>query len=232
MSFFFVVLIICLVLFLFRLYHVANDDIILAKKNISLDEIFNCALVCSLSALFFSRLFYVILNPQPVFFSPLGFLVFPYFPGLSLFGGIIGGSLAVFLYCRKYRYPLGRVFDFFTISLTFIIPFGILGYMLLSRNFSGEILLSLVFFMIMALVMNLYLHPKASSLEIKDGTISILFLIFYSLIMLLVNAISHPGINNFITHRVNFMLLIFLVGGTILFIKQEIYGSFTKRRKK
>jgi prolipoprotein diacylglyceryltransferase len=221
MSFYFIILIICLVLFLFRLYHVANDDLILVKKNISLEEVYNCAFVSAFSALFFSRIFYVIMHPQPVFFSILGFLVFPYFPGLSLLGGIIGGGIVTFLYCRWKKFPIGRVFDFFTVALTFIIPVGILGYMFLSQNFSKDLLISLTLFIIIGLAANMYLHPKASSLQIKDGSISILFMIFYSLVMLLINAISHPGINNFLFYKVNFILLFMLVLGIVLIFKQE-----------
>ena len=232
MSFFFVILIFCMVLFLFRLYHVANDDLILVKKNISLEEIFNLAFVGAISALFFSRIFYVILNPKPVFFNPLGFLVFPYFPGLSLLGGIIGGSLALFIYCRWKKFPMGRIFDFFSVSFSFIIPIGVIGYMVLSQKFSLELLLGVILFSVMAIVTNLYLHPKASSLQIKDGSISILFLIFYSLIMLLMNAIKNPGINSFILHKVNFILIIMLILGIILFIKQELYGGLKLKRGK
>ena len=39
MQFFIIVLIGALVLFLFRLYHLGNDDYVLAKKNITLDDL-------------------------------------------------------------------------------------------------------------------------------------------------------------------------------------------------
>jgi prolipoprotein diacylglyceryltransferase len=224
MSFFFIVLIICLVLFLFRLYHVANDDYVLVKKNVSLDEVFNCAFVCGLIALLFARIFYVILNPNPIFFSPLGFLIFPYFPGLSLFGGLIGGIIALFIYSRVKKFPLGRIFDFFAVSFTFILPVGLLGYFLLSQEFSIGGTVKLVLFLIIAFAANLYLHPKASSLEIRDGSISILFLIFFSLTMLLTGAIDHPGINYFISHKENLVYLAMLAIGIILIIKQETTG--------
>ena len=227
MQFFFIVLIFCLVLFLFRLYHVANDDYVLVKKNITLEEIFNCALVCSLSALFFARLFHALINPEPVFQSPLGFLLFPYFPGLSLLGGVVGGALSLFIYSRIKKFPMGRVFDFFTVSFAFILPFGLIGYFLFSQNFSigGIVLLGL--FTLIGLGVNIYLYPKASSLGIKDGSISILFLIFFSISMLLAISIDHPGSRYFLSHKENFLLLIMLFFGIVLIVKQEIIGRMS-----
>lgn len=232
MSFFFVVIIICFVLFLFRLYHVANDDVVLAKKNISLEQVFNAAFVCGLASLLFARIFYVILNPDPVFLNPLGFIVFPYFPGLSLMGGVVGGIFALFLYARSKKFPIGRVFDFFTVSFTFILPIGLMGYFLLSGDFSTGGAVKLALFTIIDLAANLYLYPKASSLEIKDGSTSILFLIFFSLTMLLTNAIDNQGIYNFIHHKENLVYLAFLVIGVGLFIKQEIAGRKSARNAK
>ncbi len=224
MQFFIVVLIICLVLFLFRLYHLANDDYVLVKKNITLDDIFNAAFLSSLVALLFSRIFYVVINPQPVFFNPLGFLLFPYFPGLSLTGGLIGGILALFFYCRRKKIPRARVFDFFSISFIFSLPFGFVGYLLLSQEFTLGNLVRLVLYGLILAASNIYLYPKASALEIKDGTISALFLVFFSLISLLAVAIDHPGISYFISHKENFILLSILFFSIVIILKQEILG--------
>lgn len=232
MAFFFVVLIICFVLFLFRLYHVANDDYVLVKKNISLEEIFNAAFVSGLVSLFFARLFYVILHPDPIFLNPLVFFIFPYFPGLSLLGGILGGILALILYGRAKKFPMGRVFDFFTVAFTFVLPVGLLGYFLLSGDYSIGGWVKLGLFTAIALAANLYLHPKASSLEIRDGSISILFLIFFSLTMLLTSAIDNSGVNYFINHKENLVYLSLLVVGIIFIIRQEMMGRKSSRNGK
>lgn len=225
MGFFFIVLIICFVLFLFRLYHVANDDYVLAKKNTTLDEVFNSAFVTGFVSLLFARFFYVVFNFDPLFLNPLAFLIFPYFPGLSLLGGVVGGILALYLYGRAKKFPIGRVFDFFTVSFTFVMPFGLIGYFLLSGDFSVGGLVKLILFTIIAVFANLYLQPKASTLEIRDGSISILFLIFFSLTMLLTNAIDQTGIQNFINRKENFLYLGFLLLGVLLIVKQEMRGK-------
>ncbi|MBI4097609.1 MAG: prolipoprotein diacylglyceryl transferase [Candidatus Levybacteria bacterium] len=224
MEFFILVLIACGILFLFRLYHLANDDYILTKKNTTLEDVFNAAFVSFALALLFSRIFYVIFNPNPLFLNPLGFLLFPYFPGLSGTGAIIGGIVALTAFFKVKKIPLGRIFDFFSISLTFVLPPGIIGYFILSQDFTTGNIVKLVLYVVMLAASNIYLYPKASSLEIKDGTISALFLAFFSLTSLLGGAIDNPGINYFVTHRENFILL-FIMSVSIGFIlKREIVG--------
>lgn len=222
MQFFFIVLIICLVLFLYRLYHLANDDFVLTKKNIELEEIFNTSIIVSIVSLVAARLFYVILYPKEVFMSVLGFILFPYFPGLSLVGGFIGGAICLYIYGRYKKFPMGRIFDFFSLSFLFILPVGFIGYFLLSGEFTIGGLIKLILFTAALMVANIYLYPKASALEIKDGTISILFLIFFSVIILLTSAIDNPGISSFLAHKENFLLIGMLIVGVVLLIKQEI----------
>ena len=232
MQFFIIVLIVCLVLFLYRIYHLGNDDYVLIKKNISLEEIFNSVILVSLFSLLTSRIFYVVLNPLPAFHSPLGFLLFPYFPGLSATGAVVGGAGVLFVYSRYRKFPIGRIFDFFSISFLFVLPFGFLGYFLLSGEVTVGALVKLVIFSVILFFTNIYLYPKASALEIKDGTISMLFMIFFSLVSLLGAAIDHPGKNYFLTHRENFILLAFLITSVILFLKQEITGRVTFKNGK
>ena len=224
MQFFIFVLTGALVLFLFRLYHLANDDYVLVKKNITLDDIFNAAFVCSAVALLFSRIFYVFMNPETVFLNPLGFLLFPYFPGLSLTGGLIGGILALFFYCRRKKIPRARFFDFFSISFIFVLPFGFIGYFLLSQDFTTGNIIRFILYCLILIASNIYLYPKASVLEIKDVTTSALFLVFFSLISLLAGAIDHPGTAYFISHRENFILLLILILSIGIILKQEIVG--------
>ncbi len=222
MQFFFIVLLIGLVLFLFRLYHLANDDYILIKKNVTIEDIFNSAFICSVVALLFARLFYVLIHPNPIFINPLGFLLFPYFPGLSLTGGVLGGAISILIYSKLNNFPIKRVIDFFTISFIFVLPFGLTGYFLLSHDITIGNTVKLIMYLIILIFSNIYLYPKASILEIKDGTQSMLFLVFFSLTSLLGAAIDHPGINYFLTHKENFILLLVLVVSIIFVIKQEI----------
>lgn len=232
MQFFILVLTACGILFLFRLYHLASDDYILTKKNTTLEDVFNAAFICFGIALLFSRIFYVILNPKSVFLNPLGFLLFPYFPGLSSTGAIIGGTVALFAFFRVKKIPLERVFDFFSISLTFVLPVGMIGYLILSQDFTTGNTVKLILYTVMLVASNIYLYPKVSSLEIKDGTITALFLIFFTPISLLANAIDHPGISYFVSHKENFILLFILIISVGFILKREIVGRIAIKDEK
>lgn len=205
----------------------ANDDYVLLKKNINLEEIFNAAFICSLIALLFGRVFHVIFNPDQVFLNPLGFLLFPYFPGLSLTGGVVGGALTLFAYSKMKKFPTGRVFDFFALSLVFVLPVGLIFYLLLSNDITRGNNLKLILYTVILISSNIYLYPKASALEIKDGSLSILFLIFFSLISLLGSAIDRPGITLFVNNLENFALLAVLIVSLGLLLKQEIIGRIS-----
>jgi prolipoprotein diacylglyceryltransferase len=224
MHVFFLVLILCLVLFLYKLYHLAIDDYILMKKNVSVDQMFNCAILCSLVGLFFARLFYVFFHPSPIFLNPLGFLLFPYFPGLSVVGGLLGGGAALYLFSRQKKLPMGRVFDFFALAFTFVMPIGLIGFYLLSGHLGKGGIVEIILFSLILITSTVYLYPKATSLEIKQGSMSILFIIFFSLTLLLGNAIDNPGLLYFKTHPENFILLIMLAASVALILRQEITG--------
>lgn len=224
MQLFFLVLVFCFVLFLFRLYHLASDDYVLIKKNISLEDIFNAAFICSLIALFFARLFYVIFHFSPNFLNPLVFLIFPYFPGLSLVGGILGGGISLLIYSRRKKFPIKRIFDFFTVALLFSLSPGLIGYIFLSESFTQGQIVRLGLLFITFVITSVYIYPKANSLEIKDGSLSMLFIIFYTLVSLLANSIDNPGIKNFIDNKENLIHLGLLLVGVVLIIKQEILG--------
>ncbi len=227
MSFFFLVLLGCFILFLYRLYHLATDDYVLLKKNVSLEQIFNAAFACSFIALFFSRFFHVLFHPQPVYLSILGFLLFPYFPGLSLTGGVLGGFVSLYIFGKVKHLPIGRVFDFFSMALLWVLPIGLLGFFLLSQEITPGGIVRLIMYVALLLGATLYLFPRVGSLEMKDGTVSILFFIFLSLASLLGNGIDQRSISVFFEQKENYVLLLAFGFSVILLIKQELLGRIS-----
>ncbi len=222
MQFFILILVISFTFFLYKLYHLANDDYVLVKKNIPLKDIFNAAIVIILISLLISRIFYVAFNPESVFFSPLGFLLFPYFPGLSLTGGVIGAITAAFIYSKMKKFPQDRFFDFLAMSFIFTLPFGWFGYMFLSSSFTQGAFIRLILYIIIFLTFNFYLTPRSVNLELREGTKYTLFLIVFSLTSLLGNAVDNPGVDAFISNKENFVLLVIFLGSAVLLIKKEI----------
>jgi len=103
-----------------------------------------------------------------------------------------------------------------------------IGYFLLSQDFSTGNIVKLILYTLLLVASNIYVYPKASSFELKDGTISALTLVFFSLISLLAAAIDNPGISYFLSHRENFILLIILLLSVGLILKREILGRIIK----
>lgn len=224
MEFFIFVLIICLLLFLFALFLLANDDFVLLRQNVSMENIFDKALVVALSSWLGARILYIVLNPDPIFFNPLVFFWFPYFPGLSLTGAVVGALLAV---------PKGRILDFFSISFLSTLPIGFLGFLLLSLADNevkhSHIIGLIVTYIILFIAILKFALPLLLSGKLKDGSIGLIFLVSFSIISLIENAIDRGGKNLFNGGIEDFTLvLILLIFAVFLFRQEKILSKVKK----
>lgn len=206
-------------IFLFSLYKLAKDDIVFIRKNISLDQLFNLVFLTSIAGLFSARLFYVLGNPDRGFLNPLVFLLFPYFPGLSLVGGVFGAILVLLYYGRHKKYPVGRILDFYVISLFAALPLGYLGVMFEkgSLTFLESIFLPILYAMLF-LVMYKVFFPKLLQNNLQQGSIGTLGLILFSLISFLTSMVQNKmgliwfiGISEVLSAAIFFTSLYFLV---------------------
>jgi hypothetical protein len=231
MNFFIVVLFACLFIFLYVLYFLSHDDFVILRNDVSMEKIFNTAFIFSAVSLFSSRLIYVIGDPQEVFFSPLGFLLFPYFPGLSLAGGILGGFAFLIVYLILKGFPVGRILDFFAVGFLVASPIGFLGYILLSGgNITYNAIISLLLNILLLGAFLKFLLPISLSGKLKDGSLGILFLISFSGIFFTINLILNNG---FIFSLDNFILLGISIALTIPLLRQEgyeWYQNYLRRR--
>ena len=119
---FIVIIFICLFLFLFFVYSLSREDFVLFRKSIPLEKVFNFVFITLAISLFFARVVYVVFHFAPGFLNPLVFFIFPYFPGLSLAGGALGGMLFILLFAQRYKLPTGRIFDIFSLSYVATLP--------------------------------------------------------------------------------------------------------------
>ncbi len=227
MHFFIIVLAICFFIFLFSLFSLTHDDFVLLRKDISEKNIFDIAFLLIPAALFFSRLFYVFFHPSLNFLNPLYFLLFPYFPGLSLVGGILGGGLSLFLIFSVKKMPVLRLMDLFMMAFISSMPVGVLGYFILS----GQKLLSLIFiFEIVSYVFLLFVFifiafPKFLKGRVKEGTMSTLFLLFFSASSLIEKIIVKSL--SFKTEEIIYSIL--LIASTVIIVKKENIIEATRR---
>ena len=129
MQFLLLVLGICGIIYLFTLFVISHDDYVLLRRNITTEMVFNMGILTILVGLFAARLFYAATHFSTHFLNILYFIMVPYYPGLSLKGGILGGMLFAYLWSRYKKRPLGRFLDFFAIALFASLPFGFFIYL-------------------------------------------------------------------------------------------------------
>jgi len=234
MNFFIIFLLFGLFISLFSVYYLSRDDLILLRKDVTVEKIFNLAFAIFFGGLFFARLAYGILYSTKIFSNPLKFFLFPYFPGLSLTGGTTGGILLLFLILRSKNLPTGRIFDIFSISILSCLSLGYFGFFLLS----GQNLLSvkpiflIVVYIVLFYVFIKYIHQYLLKGILRDGSGGLLFLISFSLISLAVNIIDKFKSNPFLGKPENPILFIILVLSAAAFIKAEKLIKFPQRRER
>lgn len=222
MEFLIIVLVICFIIFLFGLHVLAKEDLVFVRKNITIEVLFNLAFYTAGIGLLSARIIYVVLHPSSGFLNPLVFFLFPYFPGLSLTGGVVGGILFLLFYKRK-KFPTGRIVDFFSMALLGALPFGFLGgemlngmHDLFAGIFMPILLLCTLFFFIKVLL------PLNNRGEIKDGSLGLLVLIIMSFTLFLTK-IVHEKNDLSVLLQVDTILLVivFLVTLTLLILQER-----------
>ena len=222
MQLFLLFLLLSFVIFLFSLYKLAKDDIVFIRKNVSLEQLFNIAFILALIGLFSSRLVYVLANPAKGFLNPLVFLLFPYFPGLSLVGGVFGAGCALFYLGRYKRLPLGRVFDFFAISLFAALPLGLIGGIFLGDGATllESFFLSILYIILLIVVIKVF-FTKLQQNTIQQGSIASLAIMLFSLTSFLTSmVVGREGILGFVDVPEILAIVMFFTGLFFL-IRQE-----------
>ena len=226
MSFLFIVLLICFFIFLYVLYYLVKDDFVIARKDIAIDKIFNIAFLSSIAALFFARLFYVFFNPSIGFLNPLIFIAFPYVPGLSLFGAIIGGSLFLYIYASYRKMPPGKLLDLFTISFISVFPIGyLINFLILFGKtdlfYNLIATSSFIIFILFAKI----IYPFSERGEVEDGSISLMYISVFSFVYFIIKLFLNVKTFSFLDFE-NIVILLLVFVPLVLLINQEIINKF------
>ncbi len=214
------------IIFLFCLFVLSKDDFLFLKKNITIDQVFNTAFIAGLVGLFFARIFYVVFNFAPGFLNPFVFLLFPYFPGLSILGAIIGIGLTVFAFSRGGKIPVFHVFDFFSIAFLSAASFGFVlsgmrAVVEKDPQLALKLILPLAYITTFIFFVRFFLHWRRIG-ELKEGSISLLFFVFFSFFQFTYNFAKATSDVAKVTLEVeNYLLIPIFLISLILFIKNE-----------
>lgn len=234
MQFLILILLLSFFIFLFILYLLAKEELVFVRKNITLEALFNFAFLTGFVGLFSARLLYVILNPSSDYLNPLVFFLFPYFPGLSLVGGIYGSMLFIFYYGKLKKWPSGRIFDYFALALLASLPLGLFGAQALVDLSDLFILLVIPFIYLLTLILfSKVLLPLNTRGEIKDGSLGYLFLMIYSFVSLLTHIVrSDNNLQFFLQVDTILYLLLFLGALIMIFIQEKGLGKKGKGERR
>ena len=190
-------------IFLFTLYRLVRDDHIFLRKNIKLEQIFDIVFIGAAIAIIFSQVVF----PKNSFILPQG---------------VIFGTLGLFLISKYRKFPVGRVIDFFALSFLMSLPSGFLITALFSKK--TEMILHLIaafIYFLLALFFTKTLLPKIMNRTLKEGNLSIYFLLFFSSISLFLSTFSSiERHTNFLIPENIFLIAIFAVSVALL-IKQN-----------
>jgi len=225
-----IVLLICFFIFLYVLYYLSRDDFVIVRKDISMERIFNLVFLTSIVSLFFSRLFFVLINSDPKLLSPLGFLAIPYFPGLSLVGGMLGAEIFIFLYGSFRKLPIGKVLDLFTLSFMTTLPLGlIINFIINLGKVSFLSNLVFVFSIFILLLFAKIIYPFSNKGEIKDGSLGLIFGAIFSFLYFMVKLFLNLKGFSFLSLD-NILILALLFSSLILLVNQEIMDKFLAKK--
>lgn len=212
--------------FLFVVYFFTHDDFVILRRDISTERIFNAAFLTAFFSLFCARIFYIFGHPSSVFFNFLGFLLFPYFPGLSLVEGVTGGFVFLFFYSQIKKMPFERLFDFFSMALLITMPIGILGSIFLNlpkvTNFQKIFLLIIIF--VLALFLK-FILPKTLSGKIKDGSLGFLFMSCFTFSFFVSKIMG--GENVLIVLQDSWILIVIFASSLFFLLKKEFLKNLS-----
>lgn len=229
MNFFIVVLAICLFISLFFIYILSREDLILIRKDVSMEKLFNTAILIFITGLLFSRIVYAAMHSPRMFLNPLVFLLFPYFPGLSLIGGVLG-ALVFFLFFGKVRsLPTGRIIDFFSIGFLSSLPIGYLGYFVLTGGKNIPAIIISAFYLSLTFLFMKYLYQFLLRGILKDGSLGLIFLTVFSLVSFFQKVLDEFRQFAFIKQPEGYLMLLLFFISVSVFIKNERLVKIRKR---
>jgi prolipoprotein diacylglyceryltransferase len=186
----FIIGLVTLLIFLFCFYTYAKDDHYFIRKGITLEQLFNSLFVSIFCSILFGRLAYVLFHPSVKYFSPLVFLLIPYFPGISMTGGVIGLFVSMFIQARRRKIHAGRILDYISLAGLISIPIGLfINFLFQGRKDMMQGVYIPIAYIVFFIIYQRLLFPRFSRGALKEGSMSSFFLIIFSLLALLQDVI-------------------------------------------
>jgi len=192
-------------IFLFSIYKIVKDDYVFIRRNISLEQVFDIAII--------------------VFAIGLVLMKF------SLLGAVLAGIMILYLIAKYKKIPLGRIFDFFTFAFSIALPIGFLSHAFFVKGMDLTVdIINAVLFLIFAFFSGKVVYPMIMSREVKEGSLHIIFLVFFTFVSFVDTLFLQQKGNLVLLSIPNILLVIFFIISFFLFFKQANSGFTNKKR--
>jgi phosphatidylglycerol:prolipoprotein diacylglycerol transferase len=106
------------------------------RKNLRYDLIFNLTIWCAIGGILGAKLLYIITQLKSIMDNPQNLLNIS--EGFVVYGGIIGGILTGYLFCKKYKLEFLKIFDLVMPSIALAQGFGRIGCLLAGCCYGAE----------------------------------------------------------------------------------------------
>lgn len=222
--------IVCFLIFLYNIYYFSHEDFVITRRDIPMEKIFNIAFLGGFIFLFFSRFFYILFNPFPHYLSVIGFIAYPYLPGLSLIGAMSLTPLLLSFYFKAKKLPVGKMLDLFSLSFLGVLPLGFL-LVFIKQLGKTDLIFNVLFIssFILLIIFKKIIYKFAESGEIKDGSFTLILIAIFSLIYFLVKLFTN--LENFVFLQTeNIFLFITIFSSIVLLINHEIMDKFLEKK--
>lgn len=147
------VIVSCIFIASFCLFRLGSDDIVLIRKGISLEELFNLAFFCGFIGLLVGVL------------------------AKSFIFSILAGIIAITFFARRKRFPIGRIADIFSVTVLCAVPVSFFAFAFFQHTDKFLYLFSAIFSLFLFLFFLIILFPKTLRGDLKDGSLTFLFLV-------------------------------------------------------
>lgn len=204
---------------LFILFVLSKRDFVLLRKNISVGQIFDLALLSFAIAFFLGRFFYIINSFQFALLSPIKFFYIFKFPGFSFLGVFVSGCVTIYFFFRKTK-ALSRIYDIFALSFFPILIASIVFFEYPFLSFFTSLLLFVI--LIALFISFIQSHDKYF---MRDGGISLLTIALFSFHTFMVQFFASSS-KIFIFSFIQWVSLLVVVASLgAFFINQKMFAK-------
>jgi len=192
------------IIFLFVFYKLVRDDHVFLRKNIKPEQLFDAVFIATITGVILAQFTFTKNN----FF---------------LSQGVIGSAIGLLLVSIYKKFQVGRIFDFFSLSLLTASPLGFLLAAVLSSKTEFNIyLFDAVIYLLLAIFFVKRMLPNIMNRKIKEGNMSTYIMIIFSFFSLSTSAYT-VGVRRMSFLNVeNITLILLLITSLALFVRQNL----------